>query len=86
MHGWILVLVFHMGHMPIAPGGLVGGDSAQVEAYSVGYDSKKACELAGALITKYFTAKESPAEPNGDGRIEFHCDYRSLRCQRALRT
>jgi hypothetical protein len=76
MNGWILVLIFHMGHMPVAPQGLVGGDSVQVVAHSTGYDSKKACELAGSLITKYFTARESPEQPNGDGRIEFHCDHK----------
>ena len=76
MNGWILVLIFHMGHLPIAPQGLVGGDSLQVVAYSMGYDSKKACEVAGTTVAKYFTAHESPEFPNGDGRIEFHCDHK----------
>jgi hypothetical protein len=76
MQGWVLVLTFHMGHMPIPPQGLVGGDSVQVVAYSMGYDSKKACDLAGTLVTKYFTAHDTPDNPNGDGRIEYHCDHK----------
>ncbi len=76
MHGWILVLIFHMGHLPVGPQGLTGGDSMQVQAYSPDYESKKACEVAGELVSKYFTAHESKENPNGDGRIEFHCDHR----------
>lgn len=60
---WILILTFHMGHQP----------ALDVMAQSTGYDSKRGCELAGALVHTYFHARATQKSPNGSGTIDYQC-------------